>query len=106
MAKPFFTYMLRCSDNSYYVGHTDDLERRVEQHASGAGSDYTATRQPIELVWFTEFVTREEAKAAELQIKNWNRKKKEALIAGKMDELKQAARKDWDAYRERHSTKL
>ena len=70
MARPFFTYMLRCSDQSYYVGHTDELERRVEQHMSGLGSGYTATRQPVRLVWSEEFPTREEAKVVEAQLRN------------------------------------
>jgi tRNA/rRNA methyltransferase len=96
-----FTYMLRCADGSYYVGHTDDVERRIAQHDAGAVAGYTATRLPIQLVWFEEFPTREEAKSAELQIKNWSRKKKEALIDGEIDELKQAARKDWASYRRR-----
>ena len=103
MARPFFTYMLRCADGSYYVGHTDDVERRIMQHETGAGSGYTATRLPVQLVWFEEFPTREEAKAAEAQVKNWSRKKKEALIDGNIDELKQAARKDWDPYRRRRA---
>jgi len=64
---------------------------------------YTATRLPVQLVWFEEFPTREEAKAAEAQIKNWSRKKKEALIAGNIDELKRAARKDWELYRRRRA---
>jgi len=101
MARPFFTDMLRCADGSYYVGHTDDVERRIAQHEAGAVPGYTATRLPIQLVWFEEFPTREEAKAAELQIKNWSRKKKEALIGGNIEELKQAARKDWASYRRR-----
>jgi predicted GIY-YIG superfamily endonuclease len=101
MARPFFTYILRCADGSYYVGHTDDVQRRIAQHESGASSGYTATRLPIQLVWFEEFPTREEAKAAEAQIKNWSRKKKAALIDGKIDELKRAARKDWASYRQR-----
>jgi predicted GIY-YIG superfamily endonuclease len=105
MARPFFTYMLRCSDGSYYVGHTDDIENRVAQHETGAGSGYTATRQPVRLVWFEEFLTREEAKVVEAQIKKWSRRKKEALIAGRMDELKAAARKDWASYRQRRSAK-
>ena len=103
MARPFFTYMLRCADGSYYVGHTDDVEQRIAQHESGASSGYTATRLPVQLVWFEEFPTREEAKAAESQIKNWSRKKKEALIAGNIDELKRAARKDWELYRRRRA---
>ncbi len=80
MARPFFTYMLRCSDRSYYVGHTDELDKRIAQHGSRLGSGYTATRLPITLVWFEEFPTREEAKAAEVQLKHWSRRKKEALI--------------------------
>ena len=47
MARPFFAYMLRCSDGSYYVEHTDELERRLAEHATGAGSGYTAARQPV-----------------------------------------------------------
>ncbi|MGN6717902.1 MAG: GIY-YIG nuclease family protein [Candidatus Binatia bacterium] len=100
MARAFFTYILRCSDKSYYVGHTDNLDQRVAQHG-GAIAGYTATRLPITLVWFAEFPTREEAKAAEAQLKKWSRRKKEALIEGKIEELKVAARKDWQAYRER-----
>jgi predicted GIY-YIG superfamily endonuclease len=101
MARPFFTYMLRCSDGSYYVGHTDEIERRMAQHSSGGYIGYTATRQPVQLVWFQEFQTREEAKATEAQIKKWSRRKKVALIGGNVDELKRAARKDWSLYRQR-----
>ena len=101
MALPFFIYILLCSDKSYYVGHTDDLERRLAEHETGATGGYTAARRPIQLVWFEEFPTREEAKVAEAQLKNWSRRKKEALIEGKIDELKQAARKDWSSYRQR-----
>ena len=101
MGHPFFTYMLRCADGSYYVGHTDDVERRMTQHETGAGSAYSATRLPIKLVWFQEFPTREEAKATEAQIKHWSRRKKEALIGGNIDDPKQAARKNWASYRRR-----
>jgi tRNA/rRNA methyltransferase len=104
MARPFIVYILRCSDQSYYVGHTDNLDQRVAQHASGI-SGYTATRQPVQLVWFEEFPTRDEAKIVEAQIKKWSRRKKEALIEGKKDELKQAARKDWALYRQRNTEK-
>ena len=79
--KPFFVYLLRCGDDSYYAGHTDDLAQRMHQHESGS-TGYTSNRQPIELVWQGEFENREGALAFELQIKGWSRKKKEALIAG------------------------
>jgi predicted GIY-YIG superfamily endonuclease len=105
MARPFFAYMLRCSDGTYYVGHTDELERRLAEHETGATGGYTATRRPIRLVWFQEFPTREEAKSVEAQLKKWSRRKKEALIERKIDELKDAARKNWAAYRLRRSAK-
>ena len=94
--------MLRCSDKSYHVGRTDELDQRIAQHGSGLSSGYTATRLPVRLVWFAEFPTREEA-TAEAQLKKWSRRKKEALIEGKIQELKLAARKDWSAYRQRRS---
>jgi len=104
MARPFIVYILHCSDASYYVGHTDDLEQRIAQYETGT-LGYTATRKPVKLVWFEEFPSREDAKAVELQIKNWNRRKKEALIAGEIETLRQAARKNWPRYRERRELK-
>jgi predicted GIY-YIG superfamily endonuclease len=104
VARAFYTYMLRCSDGSYYVGHSDDIERRLAEHETGATGGDTATRRPIRLVWFDEFPTREEAKVVEAQIKNWSRRK-EALMAGKIEELKDAARKNWAVYRLRRSAK-
>ncbi len=79
--------MLHCVDDSYYVGHTDDLEQRIGAHHAGTLGGYTATRRPLTLVWSQEFVTREEALAAERQIKGWNRAKKAALIHGDWKEI-------------------
>ncbi|MCH7478877.1 MAG: GIY-YIG nuclease family protein, partial [SAR324 cluster bacterium] len=74
-----------------YVGHTDHLGKRLEQHRRGEGSRYTRSRLPIEIVWFQKFATREEAKAAESGVKGWNRAKKEALIEGQFDVISQLA---------------
>ncbi|MBU0657819.1 MAG: GIY-YIG nuclease family protein, partial [Alphaproteobacteria bacterium] len=87
----FHAYMLRCSDGSYYTGHTDSFETRIAQHQSGAIKGYTFDRRPVELVWCAEFGTRAEALASELQIKGWSRKKKEALIAENWDSVKKAS---------------
>ena len=76
----FFAYMLRCADDSYYVGHTDDLERRIAQPDVGEYPGYTRHRHPVVLVWSQDFPSREEALVAERQIKGWSRIKKEALI--------------------------
>ncbi|MDO7841178.1 GIY-YIG nuclease family protein [Sphingomonas immobilis] len=87
----FWAYLLRCGDGSYYAGHTDDLEPRIGAHEGGAGSDYTARRQPVALVWCQDFASRLEALAAERQIKGWSRAKKEALIAGDWERVSQLA---------------
>jgi len=80
--KPFFVYMLRCADGSFYVGHTDELERRVAQHQAGEIPGYTHERRPVELAWMQEVATRDEALAGELRVKGWSRAKKQALIDG------------------------
>ena len=87
----FHAYMLRCSDGSYYTGHTDNFETRIAQHQSGVIKGYTFDRRPVELVWSAEFETRAEALASELQIKGWSRAKKEALITANWDKLKKAS---------------
>ena len=87
-----WVYILRCSDGSYYVGSTTALSRRVEQHNSGTGAKYTSTRRPVELVWAMEFTSIREAYAAEKQIQNWSRAKREALIAGRLGDLPLLAR--------------
>lgn len=85
-------YILRCTDGSYYIGHTDDLDTRVAQHESGFVSSYTRVRRPIKLMFSEEFPTRDEAKERERQLKGWSRAKKEALIAGNWDRLRALAR--------------
>ena len=89
----FYAYMLRCSDGSYYVGHSDHLELRVAQHRDGTIPGYTQKRRPVSLVWNETFPSREEAIAAERRIKNWSREKKEGLIASDWEEVSRAARK-------------
>ena len=84
---PFWTYILRCADGSYYTGHTDDLEARIAHHHNGTYQGYTHDRRPLELVWAEEFSSRSEALANELKIKPWSRAKKEALIAQDWDKL-------------------
>jgi predicted GIY-YIG superfamily endonuclease len=86
--KPFYVYILKCNDNSYYTGQTDDIEKRLAEHINNEKPSYTSTRLPIQLVFLQEFMTREEAIAAERQIQGWSRKKKEALIAEDWDKLR------------------
>jgi predicted GIY-YIG superfamily endonuclease len=81
----FFVYMLQCADGSYYTGHTDNLEKRIAEHEGKQFEGYTAARLPIQVVFVQSFASRDEAFAAERQIKGWSRKKKEALIKNNWD---------------------
>ena len=89
----FWVYMLRCSDGSFYTGHTDNLDLRIAQHQTGETGGYTASRLPVELVFAQECATREEALAAERQLKGWSRAKKQAMIRGNWDEVRQLAKR-------------
>lgn len=77
---PFWTYILHCADRSFYVGHTDDLEKRMGEHEHGLIPGYTGERLPVKLVWTQDFAARDEARDAEAQLKGWSRAKKLALI--------------------------
>ena len=88
-------YILRCNDGTYYVGQTDNIEKRIDEHSLNTSSCYTSTRLPVKLVFVQEFGTRGEAIEAERQIKKWSRKKKEALILEKWDILPKLAKKNF-----------
>ena len=90
-----FVYMLRCRDGSYYVGTAtgNDLTRRIAEHQSGVLGGYTSLRRPVELVWSEYFDRITDAISAERQIKGWGRGKKEALIVGRWDELRQLSKR-------------
>ena len=87
----FWVYILRCSDGSYYTGHTDSLEKRIAEHKAGEIPGYTSTRRPVELAFVEVFQSRDEALASEMRIKGWSRKKKEAMIRGDWKEVQRLA---------------
>jgi putative endonuclease len=90
-----FVYMLKCADDSFYVGSAtgDDLTRRIAEHQSGYYPGYTSTRRPVSLVWSEHFQRITDAIAVERQIKGWSRAKKEALIKGNWSALEQLAKR-------------
>ena len=71
----------------YYVGSTNNLDLRIEQHNAGEGANFTKKNLPIELVYFEEYDRIDEAFKREKQIQGWSRKKKEALINGEFEKL-------------------
>ena len=91
----FWVYILRCADASYYTGHTDNLDHRIGEHHQGKYPGYTSSRLPIKLAWQQECATREEALSAEMQIKKWSRKKKEAMMRGDWNEVSVLGKKQF-----------
>jgi putative endonuclease len=88
-----YMYILQCSDGSYYVGSTKDLDKRLLEHNTGVGANYTRLRTPVVLKYFEEFERIDEAFLREKQVQNWSRKKREALINGRHDLLKDLSKK-------------
>ena len=89
-----FTYIVRCSDGSYYVGSTTDLAYRMWQHNEGdGGAAYTRRRRPVELVWSAEFEHVGAAFAFEKQVQGWSRAKRLALVKGRGDKLPELSKK-------------
>ena len=76
-----YTYILRLSNNQYYVGTTVNLQHRIKEHNEGV-DDFTRNHLPVTLVYFEEYQTEEQAVAREKQLKGWCRVKKEKLISG------------------------
>ncbi len=75
-----YTYIVKCSDGTFYTGWTNDLTRRMEAHNQGRGAKYTKARRPVTLIYYETFETKEEAMKREYAIKRLSRKEKEELI--------------------------
>jgi putative endonuclease len=96
-----YMYILKCSDGTFYTGSTKDLERRLHEHIGESvgspederGAQYTRSRRPVTLVYYEEYDRIDHAFYREKQVHNWNRKKKLALIDGKLEFLPALAKK-------------
>lgn len=77
----YFTYILECSDKSLYVGCTNNLEKRLEQHNNSKwGAHYTKIRRPVILKYSENFKNLKEARKRETELKGWRREKKLKLF--------------------------
>ena len=78
----FYTYMIRCSDNSIYTGMTNNIEKRMLEHLSSKGAKYTKSHkaEKIETVWRSK--DKSLACKLEYQIKQLTKQQKESLIGG------------------------
>jgi putative endonuclease len=90
----YFVYILKCNDNTYYTGVTNDVQRRFLEHQNGDDVDsYTYKRRPVELVFYAEFSDIRTAIEKEKQVKKWSKAKKEALINNQFDLLPELSKK-------------
>ena len=88
-----YVYILKCCDGRYYVGTTrGSLERRVAEHNDGTFGGFTKSRRSVQLVYSESFERITDAIASEHKLKGWSRAKKEALIAGDFEGLRQLSR--------------
>ena len=76
----YFTYLLRCADDTIYAGYTIDLKRRVAAHNKGIGAKYTRSRRPVTLAYYEDFLTKGEALKQEAALKKLSRAQKLKLI--------------------------
>ena len=76
-----YTYIVQCSDGTYYTGWTNDLKKRIKSHNAGTGAKYTRPRLPVTLVYYETFVTKQDAMRREYAIKQLSRHQKEHLIS-------------------------
>jgi len=77
----YFTYILECFDKSLYIGCTNNLEKRLEEHNNSKwGAHYTKIRRPVILKYSETFNTLKQARKREAEIKRWRRGKKMELI--------------------------
>lgn len=90
-----YVYILRCADNSYYMGRTANIELRLAQHQDGTFGGYTAARRPVKLMWSQQFQIEDEAFKMEHKLKKWSRAKKEALIASDFEKLHTIVEREW-----------
>jgi putative endonuclease len=96
--KSLIVYILLCTDDSYYVGVTNNIERRLLEHETVYNPEsYTAQRLPVKLVYQELVHGPLTAHKRERQIKGWTRAKKEALIIGNLEVLKRKSKKQFYA---------
>lgn len=81
MNEKYYCYILTNKNRSVlYVGYTDDVKKRINQHQKGVGAVFTKRYNAIDLVYYEEFENKKTAKSREKQLKNWHKEWKWNLI--------------------------
>jgi putative endonuclease len=93
-ARTYYTYIMSSRTKVLYIGITNNLERRVQQHKEGKHDSFTKEYRCHHLVWFERYATAASAIAREKQLKGWRRARKIALIEEQNLEWQDLS-KDW-----------
>lgn len=78
--EPWFLYIVKCADDSFYTGITKEIGQRLQAHNTGKGARYTRSHGPCELVYFERLKSIQEAMKREVAVKRMSRKRKESLV--------------------------
>ncbi|OGE45318.1 hypothetical protein A3B39_04525 [Candidatus Daviesbacteria bacterium RIFCSPLOWO2_01_FULL_37_10] len=86
----YFVYILRFSNNTLYIGQTNNLNQRLKDHKNKAqrASKFSKENGEFKLVYQENYETQLESMRREKQLKGWSRAKKEALVSGNLELLK------------------
>lgn len=79
-SKKYYVYILKTINNKLYCGYTDNVEKRYKLHKEGKAAKFTRANKPLELLYVSEFDTKQEAQKEEYRIKQLSRKEKEMLL--------------------------
>ena len=83
----WYVYIAECGNGTLYVGLTDNVGRRFEEHSSGRGGQYTSRNRPERILYKEEFELKFQGEAREIQLKRWSKAKKLSLVNGDFDRL-------------------
>jgi len=75
-----YVYMIKNSKDDLYIGISENPSQRLKDHNSRRGAAFTSQSHNFDIVFLEEYPTLAEARTREIQLKKWNRKKKEMLI--------------------------
>jgi len=86
----YFVYILRFSNNTLYIGQTNNLNQRLKDHKNKTqrASKFSKENGEFKLVYQENYETQLESMRREKQLKGWSRAKKEALVSGNLELLK------------------
>ena len=88
--KFYYVYIVQCSDKKLYIGITNNVERRLDEHNKGENkTSFTYKRRPVKLIFQQEYYDVNQAILFEKKIKKWSRKKKEALVKGDFEKIQE-----------------